>query len=134
MNHVARGNTAELLVMYKASEQGFSVFLPITHDNRCDLILSNGSLFKIQVKRVYSATHLSGAIQQRVEGCRILNRRKDGRVWAEKYLKGDYDYLAAACPKTNNVWLIPFDVANKYSRQVHLGKSLEIYKNNFDLK
>lgn len=124
-NRITRGQVAELLVATEATKRGVTVSLPMSHNSHYDLILDSNKLFRGQVKRVYEVNN-HGTKTKCVESRRI----KGNSRW--KYPDGSYDFLIACDCETNDIWFIPFEVANKYKAQIYLGSKDE-YKNQWSL-
>ena len=125
MNRIQRGDIAEMVVATEALKNDFTVSMPISHNSRYDLIIDNGILHKVQVKRVYSVNN-HGKQVRCVESKRISNK---GR---QCYEEGSYDYLFACDVDTNDIWILPFNLSSKYKAQIYLD-SKEEYKNKWNL-
>lgn len=124
-NRIQRGNVAELAVASEASKRGYVVCLPISHNSHYDLIIDNGTLNRIQVKRVYKVNNHGSSVRC-VEGRRIHSKQR----WA--YPEDSYDFLLACDVDTNDIWIIPFETTAKYKAQIYLD-SKEEYRNQWSL-
>lgn len=124
-NRVQRGSVAELVVAAEASKRGFVVSMPISHNSHYDLILDNGKLYRVQVKRVYTVNN-HGSLAKCVESRRISGKKR----W--QYPDDSYDFLVACDVDSNDTWIIPFEIATKYKAQIYLG-SKDKYKNQWVL-
>lgn len=131
-NRVARGSEAELIVATYAVKNGFVVSLPISHSSEYDLIVDNGKLSRIQVKRAYKVNnHGKEAIC--VETRRILVKHSGTkRSVAGRYSDNGYDYLIAVDCDNDCFWIIPKIVTNGYKAQIYLNtEKMNQYKNEW---
>jgi len=131
-NTVARGTEAELMVATQATKRGSVVCLPISHSSEYDLIIDNGKLNRIQVKRAYEVNN-HGTKTMCVETRRILVKHsgKKGSV-ANHYSEDGYDYLIAVDCENNIYWIIPKNITSQYKAQIYLS-SKDDYKNQWSL-
>lgn len=133
-NTVARGSEAELLVALVATQQGFRVSTPITHNSEYDLVIDSGDkLNRIQVKRSYEVNS-HGYRRIMVETRRIVTRHsRGGGVIAKTYKDNGYDFLIAVDCKNRGFWIIPRKETLKYKAQIYLGKEKEIFFEQWNL-
>ena len=114
-----------MVVATEALKNDFLVSTPISHNSHYDLIIDNGNLHKIQVKRVYSVNN-HGRQMKCVESRRISGKNR------KPYEDKSYDYLFACDVDTNDIWILPFKFASKYKAQIYLDSKDE-YKNKWNL-
>lgn len=132
-NRVARGTEAEMMVATQAVKKGFIVCTPLSHASEYDLIIDNGKLHRIQVKRAYSVNN-HGTDVLCVETRRILVKHsgKKGSV-AGNYSDNGYDYLIAVDCDNNDYWIIPINISSQYKAQIYLTSKQDAYKNKWNL-
>ena len=119
-NRVARGSEAELIVATYAVKNGFVVSFPISHSSEYDLIIDNGKLSRIQVKRAYKVNN-HGKEVLCVETRRILVKHSGlkGAV-SSRYSEKGYDFLVAVDCDNNCFWVIPKSATDEYKAQIYL--------------
>jgi hypothetical protein len=91
------GQLAEMILAIEASKRGFSVFFPIGHSQKADLILWNppDSPISIQVKK---ATWQKGGSFKFMIGSGKPSCAANPKLYGLRYTpykKGDFDYLCA---------------------------------------
>ncbi len=121
MSKIKNGTIAEMIVVSELLKEGHSVFLPISHDNRYDLIIDNKKkLIRIQVKKAF--LHKEG---KKMAYYIETRRRTDAKP--VPYGNKDFDFCIA-CNITSNVcWVIPIDIFLLYKSGLKL-ESLKIEK------
>ena len=132
-NTIARGSEAELMVSLVATQQGFSVSVPITHHSEYDLIIDSGKLSRIQVKRAYEVNN-HGTKVLCVETRRILVKHsgKKGSV-AGKYSDNGYDFLIAVDCKNRGFWIIPRIETARFKAQIYLTEKMQVFFEQWSL-
>ena len=133
-NTIARGSEAELMVALVATQKGFNVSTPITHNSEYDLIIDSGdNLSRIQVKRAYRVNS-HGYERICVETRRVVTKHSgSGGVIAKTYRKNGYDFLIAVDCVNNGFWIIPRNETIKHKAQIYLGKEKQIFFEQWNL-
>ena len=133
-NTIARGSEAELMVALIATQQGFSVSTPITHNSEYDLIIDSGEkLNRVQIKRAYKVNN-HGYKTMVVETRRIVTRHsRGGGVIAKTYKKTGYDFLIAVDCNNKGFWIIPRSETMRYKAQVYLGEEKKKFFEQWNL-
>lgn len=126
-NTIARGSEAELMVSLVATQQGFTVSVPITHHSEYDLIIDSGKLNRIQVKRAYEVNN-HGTKVLCVETRRILVKHsgKKGSI-ARSYTDDGYDFLVAVDCKNKGFWIIPRAITAKFKAQIYFTEKMQVF-------
>ena len=132
-NTIARGSEAELMVSLVATQQGFTVSIPLNHSSEYDLIIDSGKLNRIQVKRAYEVNN-HGTKALCVETRRILVKHsgKKGSV-AKSYSDNGYDFLIAVDCKNKGFWIIPKTVTARFKAQIYLGEKMKTFFEQWNL-
>lgn len=96
------GLTSELKVASWYSENGYSIYWPLSTQSRCDFLAErDGNFTKVQVKKAtWSQTGPNKYLQ-----CRLMSRNKHSR-W---YVEGDFDEIVFI-DDANRMWRTTFDV------------------------
>lgn len=131
---LATGTATELLVAAKLLLLGFDVWKPVMDRHRSDLgVFVNDRIVRLQTKMAgYDTKH------DRYRA--ILMTKKKGR--AVRYQDGEFEFFVVKCAGLEDYYVIPSAVGNRtgqaivYPTRDRLSvprKSLEKYRNNFDL-
>jgi len=98
-----KGTVSELLAMVFFKKNEYIVSKPISDFNEYDLIIDNGSLWRVQVKTVYwdnsKHRYLISLVTSHIRG--------KGRKPNKKYTQKSFDVLCAVCEPENAIYVIP---------------------------
>lgn len=103
--HVNAGSPAEILVMAKILDMGWTVSLPYGAKAGYDLLADTGTrVIRIQVKTIYLGKTRSGLCWM-MDFLRPKNRESK---WT-KYTKADCDYIVGLCPENGRCFVFPIE-------------------------
>lgn len=96
MTRATRGRVAFHMFVAAALEAGWDIFIPLSEESPCDLLLLRNSVYeRVQIKRVFD-----------IGGYRTINlKRRDG----SRYTMAQIDLIAAVDVTAGTMWLIPFE-------------------------
>jgi hypothetical protein len=106
-----KGDIAEAFVTFLLKEKGFNVLFPWGEDNRYDLVVEKGGIFKrVQVKYVSLRNGVIDVPLRSANNHSVIH-----------YSLNDIDVVAAYCPEVRKVYFIPLDrIKNRSSFKLRL--------------
>jgi len=130
MNKVKLGKAAELIFMAKCLLSGLDCYTPVSEDGRVDVVVGR-ALVRCQVKLVapYSGVSESKGISIRKVG---VNSKTNTKLYS--YTAEDVDYMVGVDIDSFDVYVVPMDALEGYTRSVSCRTLAELgYKNNLDI-
>lgn len=107
MNTKDKGDLAEISVIKRLKEKGYTVLDPFGDNAPYDLVYDDGnSLIKVQVK---FGTFTNGSVKARLD----RTHRCDGDTVHSSYSSSEIDEYAIYCQDTNSVYMVSIEDAPK---------------------
>ena len=127
MEKIIKGKLGEMIVQKALLKSGYNLFLPLAENGKIDLIAEKDNIFfRIQIKVLSETSTGSKFLPVR----KLSHSKTTHKVFL--YSKKDIDLFCGVDLDTEDIFLVPVEVTEKYTAQVSL-TVLEKYKNNFIL-
>jgi hypothetical protein len=97
------GDGSTLAIMTALRETGVGLYVPFGENTRCDLIVDDGELIRVQCK---TGRLREGAIRFAV--CSSYGHHRNPQTARRNYV-GQIDYFAVYCPETAGVYMVPIE-------------------------
>lgn len=127
MNSIGIGNLGESAVLHEFQKHQICCYLPYGDGCPTDIIADiNDKLVRIQVKA-------STRYNSKQDSCqfRVVSMTKSHNNYKHRYSSEEVDYFAFYCKENGIISFIPFDITDKYVRDITIQYSDKSTRNQF---
>lgn len=125
MNTIKKGKLGYNLVEKILLKRNWDIYLPLLEDTKIDcIIIKENRLLKLQIKTLQQDKYNKCLPVRKI----IYNRTKNVQY---HYTKEDIDYFLGVDLDTEDIYIVPIDITQKYASSISVN-TLQFYKNNFD--
>ena len=126
---IEKGYIGQLIVEKKFLNEGWILYRPILENGKIDLIAEKDNKYiRIQIKTVQTTVDKNKHISRYVPLCKVSHNM--GQYKIHRYTKEEIDYFIGVDVDTEDLYILPINVVEKFRRTIALSTAAP-WKNNF---
>lgn len=128
---IEKGYIGQLIVEKKFLNEGWILYRPILENGKIDLIAEKDNKYiRIQIKTTQTViSSKNNHISRYVPLCKVSHNM--GKYKIHRYTKEEIDYFIGVDVDTEDLYILPINVVEKFRRTIALSTA-EPWKNNFE--